>query len=31
MTRARAKVECVTREEAKILATQKHTEGGHWG
>jgi hypothetical protein len=30
-TRARAKVECVTREEAKILATQEHAAGGHWG
>lgn len=30
-TRARAKVECVTREEAKTLAAQEHTKGGHWG
>jgi hypothetical protein len=30
-TRARAKVECISREEAKALAMRTHTEGGHWG
>jgi hypothetical protein len=30
-TRARAKVECISKEEAKILAEKAHTEGGHWG
>jgi hypothetical protein len=30
-TRARAKVECISREEAKILAAKTHAEGGHWG
>lgn len=29
--RARSRVECVTREEAKALATQQHANGGHWG
>jgi len=24
-------MECVTREEAKALATKQHAEGGHWG
>ena len=28
---ARSKVECVTREEAKQLATEQHANGGHWG
>ncbi|KAG2353499.1 hypothetical protein BDR07DRAFT_1309197, partial [Suillus spraguei] len=30
-TRAQAKVECISREEARILAARTHTEGGHWG
>jgi hypothetical protein len=30
-TRARAKVECISKEEAKILAEKAHMEGGHWG
>lgn len=30
-TRARARVECVTKAEALELAIQAHTEGGHWG
>jgi hypothetical protein len=29
--RARAKVECVTKDEAIVLAQKEHTEGGHWG
>jgi hypothetical protein len=29
--RARTKVECVTRDEAKALAEKEHTERGHWG
>ncbi|KAG2742123.1 hypothetical protein P692DRAFT_201725632, partial [Suillus brevipes Sb2] len=29
--RARTKVECISREEAKILAAKTHAEGGHWG
>jgi hypothetical protein len=29
--RARARVECVTKEEAKELTKQAHAEGGHWG
>jgi len=28
---ARAKVECVSGEKAKVLATKTHAEGGHWG
>ena len=30
-TRARTKIECVTRVEAIALAQKEHTEGGHWG
>ncbi|KAG2059286.1 hypothetical protein BDR06DRAFT_979904 [Suillus hirtellus] len=30
-TRARAKVECISKEEVKILAEKVHTGGGHWG
>jgi hypothetical protein len=30
-TRARTKVECVTKPEAKALAIRTHAEGGHWG
>ena len=30
-TRARAKVECITKTEAIALAQKEHTEGGHWG
>jgi transposase InsO family protein len=30
-TRGRARVECVTREEATELARKEHNEGGHWG
>lgn len=30
-TRARAKVECISREEAKTRAAKTHLEGGHWG
>ncbi|KAJ8585786.1 hypothetical protein M405DRAFT_712472, partial [Rhizopogon salebrosus TDB-379] len=29
--RARSKVECVNREEAKQLAIKQHEENGHWG
>ncbi|KAG2738080.1 hypothetical protein P692DRAFT_20643458, partial [Suillus brevipes Sb2] len=29
--RARSRVECTTREEAKELARIQHAEGGHWG
>jgi hypothetical protein len=29
--RARDRVECVTQEEARLLATKQHEEGGHWG
>ena len=29
--RARTKVECVTKEEAQILAGEEHAENGHWG
>lgn len=29
--RARTKVECVTKEEAKVLAGKEHMEKGHWG
>ena len=29
--RARTKVECVTKEEAKALAIVEHSEKGHWG
>jgi transposase InsO family protein len=29
-TRARSRVECVTKEEAKIMARKIHEEGGHW-
>ena len=29
--RARSKVECVSREEAKQLAIKQHEENGHWG
>ena len=28
---ARAKVECITREEATTLAEKEHAEKGHWG
>ena len=30
-TRGRAKVECITRDEAKVLAQKEHEERGHWG
>lgn len=30
-TRARTKVECITKEEAIAEATKAHREGGHWG
>ena len=30
-TRARPKVECVTKDEATALAQKQHTEMGHWG
>lgn len=29
--RARSRVECVTKAEAKELAIKQHSEGGHWG
>jgi hypothetical protein len=29
--RAQARVECISREEAKVLAAKTHAEGGHWG
>lgn len=29
-SRARSKVECMTREEAMQLATEEHTRNGHW-
>ncbi|KAH7918394.1 hypothetical protein BV22DRAFT_979774, partial [Leucogyrophana mollusca] len=29
--RARGRVECVTQEEATVLAAQQHAKGGHWG
>ncbi|VDC07025.1 unnamed protein product [Peniophora sp. CBMAI 1063] len=29
--RARSKVECVTRAEARELAAMQHADGGHWG
>ncbi|KAH7918399.1 hypothetical protein BV22DRAFT_981229, partial [Leucogyrophana mollusca] len=28
---ARGRVECVTQEEATVLAAQQHAKGGHWG
>jgi len=28
--RARTRVECITKDEAKVLAFQQHTEHGHW-
>jgi hypothetical protein len=31
MSRAKSRVECVTKDEAKELARQTHSEGGHWG
>lgn len=30
-TRARSKTECVTQAEAKKLAAEQHSSGGHWG
>ncbi|KAG2752850.1 hypothetical protein P692DRAFT_20670250, partial [Suillus brevipes Sb2] len=30
-SRAKSRVECVTKEEAKELAKQTHSDGGHWG
>jgi hypothetical protein len=30
-SRGRAKVECITKEEATTLAQKEHEEGGHWG
>ena len=29
-TRAKSRVECVTREEASLLVKQEHEENGHW-
>ncbi|KIK55812.1 hypothetical protein GYMLUDRAFT_135518, partial [Collybiopsis luxurians FD-317 M1] len=29
--RDRARVECVTKVEARVLAKKQHQEGGHWG
>jgi len=29
--RARSKVECITKEEAKQLAKEQHENKGHWG
>ncbi|TFY79119.1 hypothetical protein EWM64_g4891 [Hericium alpestre] len=29
--RARPKLECVTKDEAKVLAYEQHVAGGHWG
>ena len=30
-TRGRARVECITKDEAKVLAEKEHAERGHWG